>query len=161
MKNIGKILVVASMAFCALFVTGCGSKKESNDVNKNTVATKLVEEFKTSIKSEKDIEKIATKISESSTIKIGVGTMPVEEGLLDGFDGEIKGFNKGYAIKPMIGSQPFVAYVFESSDSVSLEKTLKEKANKRWNICTEADDLETAIVDNYVFLIMSPSNFEE
>ena len=154
MKKIGKLLFAA--VFCVLLITGC-----KNEEQKETVAAKLVAVFEEKIKEEKDIEKVANEISTNENIEIAVGVMEAEEGYLDGFDGEISGFKKAYSIKPMIGSQPFVAYVFETDDASTLKDLLKEKANKRWNICTEADDLEISVVDNYVFLVMSPTNFDE
>ena len=60
----------------------------------------------------------------------------------------------------MIGTIPFVAYIFEVDNPKEFASTLKEQANLRWNICTEADEMQTSIVDNYVFFVMSPSNFE-
>lgn len=161
MKKISKLFFVLLVSL--LLVTGCMNKKEEVKVDdkKETVASKLVLEFEKQIKNEKDIEKIANTISKNETIKISVGVLEAFEGYLDGFDDEVKGFTKAYAIKPMISTQPFVAYVFETKDANKLKKTLEEKANKRWNVCTEADDLEIIVVDNYVFLVMSPSSFEE
>ena len=155
MKKVSKLLIVALIGI--LLITGCKNKEVKN----NTVATKLVAAFEEQIKTEKDIEKIANNISTNENIKIAVGVMDVEKGLLDGFDGEITEFLRAYAIKPMIGSQPFVAYIFETNNTTKLKELLEEKANKRWNICTEADDLEISVVDNYVFLVMSPTNFDE
>ena len=40
-------------------------------------------------------------------------------------------------------------------------KVLEENAQLNWNICTEADEMKTTIVDNYVFFVMSPTSFEE
>lgn len=143
-----------------LIITGCKNNKEDNLEN-DTVAIKLVNAFKTEIKNEKNLKKLANVISKNDIIRINVDVTEVKEGYLDGFDNEIKGFKKAYAIKPMIASQPFIAYIFETKNVEELKSTLKENANKRWNICTEADDLEITSVKNYVFLIMSPSSFDE
>lgn len=158
MKRIGKLLCVITIMLSALLSVGCNKEEE---VVANTVATKLVASFNEIIEDEKDLKEIASKISKHDSLKITVDVVEAEEGFLDGFDDEIKGFKKAYAIKPIIGTQPFVAYVFESDNAKELETTLKEKANKRWNICVEAEELETSVKDNYVFLVMSPKSFEE
>lgn len=160
MKKVSKLLLIVMIGM--LLITGCKSKNEENqEVEKDTVATELVSAFEEHIKNEKDIEKVANAISTNENIKITVEVVNVEKGFLDGFDGEIKEFSRAYAIKPIIGSQPFIAYIFETNDATALKDLLKEKANKRWNICTEADELEISVVDNYVFLVMSPTNFDE
>jgi hypothetical protein len=61
---------------------------------------------------------------------------------------------------PMIGTIPFVGYVFEldSADSVpSFIETLEANANPAWNICTEADETVIDSVDNLVFFVMCPA----
>jgi len=39
--------------------------------------------------------------------------------------------------------------------------TLKDNANLRWNICTEAEELTVESEGNIVFFLMSPKNLEE
>ena len=72
-------------------------------------------------------------------------TMAVEPGLLMGFDNaEITDFKEGVMFAPMMGTIPFVGYVFaleEGTDVEAFKTTLKENANLRWNICTEAEEL--------------------
>ena len=91
--------------------------------------------------------------------------MPVEEGLLSGFDNyEVKGFDKGTVFMPMIGSIPFVGYVFElksDTDVNTFMSNLEKNANKRWNVCVEADEMYTASYGNKVFFIMCPKSLEE
>ena len=84
----------------------------------------------------------------------GLVSMEVEPGFLNGFDNDIQGFSKGVMFAPMIGSIPFVGYVFETEDADTLEQTLKDNANMRWNVCTEADELVTAKKGNLVFFLM-------
>ena len=64
----------------------------------------------------------------------------------------------------MIGSIAFIGYVFELEDGVdakSFVADLRNNANKRWNICVEADEMATSVVGNKVFFVMCPSQFEE
>ena len=93
------------------------------------------------------------------------GAMEVEEGVLSGFDNyEVKGFKSGAVFMPMIGSIPFIGYVFELADGVSASdfvSNLKANANLRWNICVTADEMVTATSGNKVFFVMCPEQFEE
>lgn len=88
----------------------------------------------------------------------------VEPGLLNGFDNtEITGFEEGVVFSPMIGTIPFVGYVFtlaEDADMDAFVATLTESANMRWNVCTEADQMITETVGNKVFFLMCPNSFE-
>ena len=61
----------------------------------------------------------------------------------------------------MIGTIPFIAYVFEVDDAESFAKTLEDNAQLNWNICTQADEMKITTVDNYIFFVMAPKSFEE
>ena len=91
--------------------------------------------------------------------------MPVEEGMLTGFGNtEIKGFSEGTMFSPMIGTIPFVSYVFvlkDDTDAKEFVSTLESNADMRWNICTEAEEKLVETVDNKVFFIMCPKAIEE
>ena len=91
-------------------------------------------------------------------------SMPVEEGFLNGFDNEIKGFKEGVMFGPAIGTIPFVGYIFTVADGGDVDafvKTLGDNANLRWNICTEAEEMICEAVGNTVFFVMCPTSFEE
>ena len=91
--------------------------------------------------------------------------MAVEPGLLNGFDNaEITGFKEGVMFSPMMGTIPFVGYIFvleDGADVDAFKDTLEKNANLRWNICTEAEELTVDNEGNTVFFLMSPKNFEE
>lgn len=91
--------------------------------------------------------------------------MPVEEGLLNGFGNtEVTGFSEGVMFAPMIGSIPFVGYVFtleEGADAETFMQSLKDSADLNWNICTAADEMTVEQSGNKVFFLMSPLNFSE
>ena len=93
------------------------------------------------------------------------GAMPVEEGFLTGFDNvEVTGFEEGVMFAPMIGTIPFVGYVFDTADAESAEAlvtVLTENANPRWNICTEAEETISGTVEDKVFFVMCPKSLEE
>ncbi len=94
----------------------------------------------------------------------GFGSMPVEEGLLTGFSNtEIKGFKEGVMFSPMIGTIPFVGYVFildEGADVEAFKTMLKDNAVMNWNICTEAEEMYIESVDNKVLFAMCPGAWD-
>lgn len=110
-------------------------------------------------------EDIASTMMAAEWIPFAGATMPVEQGLLNGFgNGEINGFEEGAMFAPMIGSIPFVGYVFTLADESTAEDfmaTLLENADPRWNICTEADETVVEALGNKVFFLMCPTTFEE
>ena len=64
---------------------------------------------------------------------------------------------------PMIGSIPFVGYVFtleEGADAAAFMQTLTDNADPRWNVCVEADETVVENADNMVFFVMCPAQFE-
>lgn len=121
-----------------------------------TYGAKLYGYYSDIRKNESDPEAIATAMCDSIT-DYGMGSMPVEEGFLNGFTDEIKGFSKGATFAPMIGSIPFVGYIFETDDPDALITTLNDKADMRWNICTEADEMVCVKDGNLVLFIMCPN----
>lgn len=103
-------------------------------------------------------------LAEACNIPLGLVAMEVEEGCLAGFDNfEVKGFDTAVQFGPMIGSIPFVGYIFDLSDGTDPEAfmtDLEANANLRWNICTEAEETSFFAVNDLVFFAMHPSTFE-
>ena len=103
---------------------------------------------------------IANKI-----IPFAEATMTMEAGsYLAGFgDVTITGYKDCAMFGPVIGTIPFIGYIFEledGTDSAEFTKTLKDNANLRWNICTAAEQTTVATSGNFVFFLMSPAQFE-
>ena len=141
-----------------------GDLSSDDAVIEGSVAQILLSDFKSKVKDKKDPQKLADALLANKVIKFSGATMVVEPGPLNGFDADIKGFKKGVMFSPMIGTIPFVGYIFTVSDGGDVNKfvdTLKKNANKRWNICTEADEMVVSSVGNTVFFVMSPTKFEE
>ena len=141
------------------------TEKETNEEQKKeTVANTLMSDFKSIAKSQ-NAESIANQLIANKIIPFMPAVMPVEEGLLNGFgDAEITGFKEGAMFGPMIGTIPFIGYVFELKDETDVNQfisTLKSNADLRWNICTEADEMVVCSVDKKVFFVMCPKYFEE
>ena len=116
-----------------------------------------------------NLEEIANKLATSEILANtypSIGAMQTEVGptYLAGFNEEIDGYKAAYAVAPMIGTIPFVSYVFEMEEGADLNAfvdTLTAQHNLRWNICTSADEMQCIINGNYVFFVMSPLSVEE
>ena len=108
---------------------------------------------------------VAESLSSNPAIKVPVGAMEIEPGYLTGFDNtEITGFKEGAVFMPMIGTIPFVGYVFtleNAADAPAFISKLKSSANLRWNICTSADEMVAGSAGNKVFFVMCPTEFGE
>ncbi len=129
-----------------------------------TVGDALLADFRAN--SGKSGMEIAESVIKNSIIpeELVLMTMEIEEGYLTGFDNtEIKGFENGVMFAPGMGTIPFVGYVFTlpgGADADAFVKTLKESANLRWNICTEAEQMVVEKSGNKVFFLMCPNSFE-
>ena len=158
MKKILTAIILMTMVV-SMFA-GCGSSSGSGS---GTVAQTLQAQFTQLASEGKTAEEIAMALSENKVFNdVAMGSMPVQEGFLNGFSEEIKGFKEtSYMFSPMIGTIPFVGYVFETDDPEALVKTLDEKAMLNWNICTVADEKVSSVSGNYVFFVMAPFNFEQ
>ena len=129
-----------------------------------TVGYTLLADFKAKAPS-MGVQALAEALISNPAIAFMGGASPVSEGLLSGFgNAEITGFKEGAMFAPMIGSIPFVGYVFELDDAANAPafiSTLKSNADLRWNVCVEADEMVTGSVGSKVFFVMSPFSFEE
>ena len=128
-----------------------------------TVGNTLLAAFKAS--SGGSALSVAESLASNSALPMPLGAMSVEEGYLTGFDNtEIKGFKEGAMFAPMIGTIPFVGYVFtleNAADAPAFIANLKSAANLRWNICTSADEMVAGSSGNKVFFVMCPTEFGE
>ncbi len=124
----------------------------------STAGEKLLADFKAKAGSSSSATALAEAISQNAIIPFSAMAVPVEPGFLAGFgNAEIKGFKEGAMFGPVIGSVPFVGYVFVLEDGVSASdfiSTLKSNADLRWNICVEAEEMVAGSVGNKVFFVM-------
>lgn len=138
------------------------TKPETN--TDKTVGNTLLSEFK-SVAGSAGALGVAEKLAANSAVsELGLVSMEVEPGFLTGFDNtEITGFKEGAVFSPMIGTIPFVGYVFTLEDGVNASdfiSTLKSSANLRWNICTTAEEMVAGSSGNKVFFVMCNKSFE-
>ena len=132
-----------------------------------TVAQALVAEFKTLAAAESDALTVAEALAQNAAVAAispAAMELELEENYLSGFDNyEVLGFDKVIMVAPMMGTIPFVSYVFELSegtDAAAFVQGLEDNANLRWNICTMADEMASATEGNLVFFVMAPASLE-
>lgn len=106
-------------------------------------------------------EALARSLLDSPAVDFSGDVFAVQPGFLSGFSSELDGFSSGACFCPIIGSIPFVGYVFRLTDEAEAEaflSQLKEKADPRWNICTEAEETVAERYGNTVFFVMCPGD---
>lgn len=108
---------------------------------------------------------IAEYICSGGEFPLDLGAVEVEPGWLAGLD-EFDQFAEGAQFAPMIGSIPFVGYVFvleQDADAEAVISTLTAQANPAWNVCTVADRVLTDSyrdrARNVVLFMMCPENY--
>lgn len=157
-----KFIALLLAAMMLLTLAACGNKKTEEGNTETTVGSTLLADFN---KQNGSAQEIADALLKNEVIQFMGAAAPVEEGLLNGFgETEIKGFKEGVMFAPMIGTIPFMGYVFtleEGADVNAFKTLLKENANLRWNICTEAEELIVENKGNTVFFLMCPKSFEQ
>ena len=139
------------------------TETETAEVEGDTLGQTLLTAFKDMLTANPYMapQEIANAIIEHEAILFEGGITPVKPGFLMGFKADITGFEEGVNFAPMIGTIPFTGYVFslaEDADAEAFIATLKENADLRWNVCTEAEEIiiEKAENTNKVFFLMSP-----
>ena len=140
--------------------------EETTAATEMTVAATFAEAFKAeAAKEDATTNTIATALSANEAVAFMPMVQDMEaDAWLAGFDAEtMTGYEACTAFMPMIGTIPFVSYVFElaaDADVDAFVTTLKENANLRWNICTAAEEMLVETEGNFVFFIMAPLSFE-
>ncbi len=161
MKRMTAILCSLTLLF---LLAACGKTQTPAPEEYNSIGTHLSADFTTltAENSGASAEELAQSLCDSEWLELNGAVMPVEPGFLTGFSQEIDGFSEGAMFAPMIGSIPFVGYVFEvEEDADTFVQTLKDNADLRWNICTEADEMVSAVSGDKVLFVMCPTEFEE
>ena len=151
-------LILALLMIMSL--AACGEKAPDEN---STVGEHLIYDFKNNV--DKSLDEIATLLISNEILSFVGISIPVEEGYLTGFDNfEIKGFEEGVMFGPTINTIPFIGYIFDLADDTDVDKfmqDIRDNANLRWNICTEADELIVENKGDKVIVIMTPEKFEE
>lgn len=109
-------------------------------------------------------ESLANALIGNEIIPFAGMAMAVEPGFLNGFAQDITGFAEAATFGPVIGSIPFVGYIFNLEDGADVDafmQTLRDNANLNWNICVSADEMVCEHEGNTVFFVMCPAQFED
>ena len=112
--------------------------------------------------SDRSVQEIADAAIKNDAIKFMGSTAPVELGSLAGFKTDITGFDEAVTFAPNISSIPFIGYVFKVSENAdAFAENLKQNADPRWNICTEAEETIVEAKDGKVFFLMCPKELSD
>jgi hypothetical protein len=167
-KKLVSVLLVLCLCAGALCAVACdGEKPAAGEVvtisptaAPNSLGGQLWETFLQEIAANEavTVEELARTLVDHPLIRFDGTVAPVEPGFLPGFDNyEVTGFRSGATFTPMIGSIPFVGYVFELEDGVSAAafvEGLEKNANLRWMVCVFADQLVVGAQGNRVLFVM-------
>ena len=134
------------------------------NVDANTLGGKLWDAFVAAKEEKPEIsaEELANLLVTNEAIQFMGGAMPLEanQEFFNGFDEyKITGYESGACYMPMIGSIPFIGYVFElteGADVAAFVQALNDNANPRWNICVTAEQTVVGAYGNTVFFLMCP-----
>lgn len=178
MKKIAALLLALSMM---ISIVACGGNKNNETTTNNsttvttdgttagsntttdanvttdTTATTTEAPVTSAVSVEDAANAVISKVAALTDDMLVPMGMSMEAGYLTGFNNEVSGFSECYAFMPMIGTIPFVGYVFRVSDAANAEaylETLKSDSNPRWNLCTAADTTVTAIHGDLILFVM-------
>lgn len=107
----------------------------------------------------KTTEEVANYILEHANLELSLVVAPIEinSEYLPGLTNVVPGFNDGTRLVPMIGSIPFLIYIFHVEDEAKIDDfkaQLNANADPNWNICTSADTTICENVGSYVLFSM-------
>ncbi len=155
-----KIIALILAILMMMSLAACGEKAPDEN---STVGEHLVYDFKNNV--DMSVSEIADLLISNEILSFVGIAIPVEEGYLAGFDNfDIKGFEEGVMFGPTINTIPFIGYIFELEKDTDVEQFMQDirnNANLRWNICTEAEQLIVENKGDKVIVIMGPEKFEE
>ncbi len=153
-----KVWIILASVLLILMMVACGKKGNSGQINEKSLGGALYPAFEELVEQGLSAEEIAAALATDKSLPFSGVSMVVEEGALLGFDKEITGFSSGAMFGPIVGTTPFVGYVFElktGENGTRFMDDLEKSGNLRWNICTAATDMSMAQIDNMVFFVMS------
>lgn len=164
------LALVLTLVLCVSIVA-CGGKKNTDiipEVDAASVGGQHWDAFVSYVEAnpEATTEDIANELIFLEINQFMGGVMPIEVGAeyLPGFDNYVPtGFASAANFMPMIGSIPYVGYVFElaeDADVAAFAQALADNANPRWNICVEADQTVVGTKGNKVFFLMCPASYD-
>ena len=159
-----KLVAIVLAALMALSMIACGAQKEEEPT---TPAGILVKAFKEEAKKGSSTEDIAYALAENEILPFMTGAMELFDDEYTWFPGLTEtpsGFKTAYSFGPMIGTIPFIGYVFELEDASKADAfiaNLEKIADLNWNICTQADEMKSGKEGNKVCFVMAKKSFDD
>lgn len=156
-KTVLSLFLVLSLT---LLLSACAGKPAAPA----TAAQKLLQSYQSLAKTETSPAAIAEALLADDALPFEGVSISVEPGELMGFTAPVTDFAEGAVFAPVIGSIPFIGYIFRLNDGQNADaflQSLQSSADLRWNICTQAEETVTGSVGRTVFFVMSPLSFEE
>ena len=129
-------VLVASMVACGgkndVTTETTNTPAEEEIVSDGTLGQDLLVVFAEHLKAnpEATTQELADAVITNEKILFAGGSMPVEPGFLMGFSADITGFEEAVCFMPMIGTIPFMGYVFTLADGADVDAftaTLEKK----------------------------------
>ena len=166
-----KILALVLTLVLAVSMVACGGKKSTDIVPEADAASVGGQHWAAFVSyveanPEATTEEIANALVTLEINQFMGGAMPIEAGAeyFPGFDNYVPtGYVSAANFMPMIGSIPYVGYVFElaeDADVAAFVQALTDNCNPRWNICVEAEQTVVGSKGNKVFFLMCPASYD-
>ena len=148
---------------------GEGDNGGEEGIAANTTGAALYDAFAAALEANNAATavELAETLAYNSNLPFAPMAMPIEVGseYFTGFDNYvITGYSSAAVFMPMIGSIPFVGYIFqveEGIDMINYVNDLSANCNPRWNVCVEADETLVGYYGNTVFFLMCPASMGE
>lgn len=157
-----KVIALILVLMMVLSLAACGEKDDNKDDGKNVVSNltdeQLVEKL-AGIMDGKTGDLMVENISFAELADMGVETSGLFGNWFNGMavpEGAKVAVNQAM----MMGQAHVVLLIqpAEGTDINKLEQDLKANANPRWNVCTEADSVGSAVKDGLIIFVMTTSS---
>ncbi len=146
-----------------------GCTREDGDVIRpslkaGSMGESLWNTFSAAVEKEPDIDTdaLAGKLLDDPTVEFSGGVTPIETETeyFAGFgEYKVEGYEEAAMFAPMIGSIPFVGYVFDLDDDTDPQtfvEQLRDNCDPGWNVCVRAEQTVAGAIGRRVLFVMCP-----
>lgn len=138
--------------------TDASTETDAETDSEELLSDSVVNAFFEKAKDGMTAEEIANEMVKDGETEGYVVDVMGDDSYFMGFgNAEITGYSEAARFSPMIGTIPFMAYIFildEGADSAAFIQMLLDNCNPRWNICTEADTVKAEQSGNAILFLM-------
>ena len=138
--------------------TDASTETDAETDSEELLSDSVVNAFFEKAKDGMTAEEIANEmVKDGETEGYVVDIMGADSYFMGFGNAEITGYAEAARFSPMIGTIPFMAYIFildEGADSAAFIQMLLDNCNPRWNICTEADTIKAEQSGNAILFLM-------